>query len=348
MRVLVGRGFREGEALLRPSVSQPLVGSIQIEPQAMERIAEFIGTNAIALLALWLAALLGAIAGGWHLLDRHRHVLWRRAEALWVPLADWPALVWLRQRFPRLWRFIGRRLSPQGYLGLHVTLGIIVLLATLYLFVGLAEEVGPDKEIARFDEALATQLHLRATPSALALFAAITHLGDPLVLAAVGVAVAAVLVSRRAWLLLTSWVVALLGAGVLNLALKELFQRARPALPNPFLVAAGWSFPSGHAMGALVVYGMLGYLLVLGFGRRRRLVVVGVAALVTLVGASRMFLGVHYASDVVAGFAAGIAWLAIVIAGAEVPRRRTRELQAGAPGESPEEGMALEGSPPGE
>lgn len=119
---------------------------------------------------------------------------------------------------------------------------------------------------------------------------------------------------------------ALAGGGLLNVVLKALFRRTRPVLPNPFMTEVGWSFPSGHAMGALIAYMMLAYILVILFaGKGRRWVVLMALLLVLLIGASRMYLGVHYFSDVIAGYAAGTAWLAICITGTEIARRHRHE-----------------------
>jgi membrane-associated phospholipid phosphatase len=81
-------------------------------------------------------------------------------------------------------------------------------------------------------------------------------------------------------------------------------------------------------MGSLVAYGMLAYLLVREVhGRRRRLAVIACATLlILLIGLSRMYLGVHYFSDVIGGYAAGVVWLAACISGLEVVRRRPRSL----------------------
>ncbi|MFN2572081.1 MAG: phosphatase PAP2 family protein, partial [Gemmatimonadales bacterium] len=88
-----------------------------------------------------------------------------------------------------------------------------------------------------------------------------------------------------------------------------------------------WSFPSGHAMGSLVGYGMLAYVLVL-FGPRtprfRAVTITGTAVLITAIGASRLYLGVHYFSDVMGGYAAGLLWLSACVCGVEIARRSWR------------------------
>ena len=130
---------------------------------------------------------------------------------------------------------------------------------------------------------------------------------------------------HRHWSALAAWLVAVLGGEGLNLLLKDLFARPRPHFEHPFVAETSHSFPSGQAMESLVAYGMLSYLLAVLIlrGRAKRAVAVGGAAvLVILIGFSRVYLGAHYPSDVVGGFAAGGAWLSAVITGWEAIRRR--------------------------
>jgi len=116
------------------------------------------------------------------------------------------------------------------------------------------------------------------------------------------------------------------GSALLNVALKEVFARARPDGADPALHGGGWSFPSGHAMNTFVFCGMVAYLLVrlspwrAGLAFRVALLFAWALAM----GFSRLYLGVHYASDVVAGFLAGAAWVAVCVSGAEVALRRRR------------------------
>lgn len=123
--------------------------------------------------------------------------------------------------------------------------------------------------------------------------------------------------------MLVTWLAAVGGGAVLNRLLKGLFSRPRPVFEHPLLLETSYSFPSGHAMEALIAYGFLAYLAVLALGnwQARVGVVFGAALLVVLIGFSRMYLGVHYFSDVVAGYAAGGVWLSALISGTETIRR---------------------------
>ena len=178
----------------------------------------------------------------------------------------------------------------------------------------------------RFDRSMAEFLHTYASEaSGLTDFIrVVSFLGSLEVLALVGVLVAVALLVRSSCLTLAAWLIAVLGGEVLNLLIKDLFARPRPSFERPLVVETSYSFPSGQAMESLVVYGMLAYFAVLTLrSQRARAVSVGGAALiVVLIGLSRVYLGAHYVSDVVGGFAAGGAWLGTVVTAWEAIRRR--------------------------
>ncbi|MCL5057389.1 MAG: phosphatase PAP2 family protein [Actinobacteria bacterium] len=107
------------------------------------------------------------------------------------------------------------------------------------------------------------------------------------------------------------------GGGLLSYALKNIFHRARPDIQH-LVNAGGYSFPSGHAMISATFYGMLGYLIWLNLRERNKpswYVAVVTAIFIVSIGISRIYLGVHFPSDVAAGFAAGGAWLTACIIG---------------------------------
>lgn len=120
------------------------------------------------------------------------------------------------------------------------------------------------------------------------------------------------LVRRHRWYSLLVPVVAL-GSITLNLVLKQLYHRPRPLLP--LTSASGLSFPSGHAMISASFYGLLIYLVWTHVQRPalRYALVTGLALLILLIGLTRVYLRVHYATDVLAGFTAGAAWLVVAI-----------------------------------
>ena len=141
-------------------------------------------------------------------------------------------------------------------------------------------------------------------------------------------------VRRRSWAPLAFLAIAQLGSIVLYNAVKALVARPRPAIGPAVASATGYGFPSAHATQAAAVWGALAVLAVrsLADRRARGAVAAAATALVVLIGASRLYLGVHWATDVVGGWALGALWLVAVV---KVPRRRRAPAH---PPTSPEAG----------
>jgi undecaprenyl-diphosphatase len=141
----------------------------------------------------------------------------------------------------------------------------------------------------------------------------VTGIGGPLKVWVVVLAVAILLIRRRARLAIFL-VVAGLGALALDPTIKLLVGRLRPVVDVPVAHAPGNSFPSGHALGSFVVYGALLLVFLPAVAKRWRPVAIGgVATLVVLIGVSRIALGVHFVSDVLAGWLLGAAWLGVTL-----------------------------------
>lgn len=228
--------------------------------------------------------------------------------------------------------FLAARFARGQQLGLHLTIGLAISALGLWLFVEVTEAVIEHDRLTQFDLTLLEWLHARATPAGYDIFNAISLLGSGVALTAVGLVVAVVLGVQRQWFVLTGWVAAFAGGGLLNWMLKQLIQRPRPPYATAFIFDATWSFPSGHAMSSLIGYGMLAYVLVSLWMQRRsvRVSIVSVAALLILaIGFSRLYLGVHYFSDVVGGYAAGVLWLSVCVSGVEIARRRGQPEHVG-------------------
>lgn len=142
----------------------------------------------------------------------------------------------------------------------------------------------------------------------------ITNLGYGYTYALVVVSSFLVLIVLKRWIEVKGLLICLLGGAALNELLKQVFERARP---ESFRVVGAWgySFPSGHAMVSLCFYGMLAFLLartIQSWGWRL-FVIVSAGLFIFFIGISRIYLGVHYPSDVIAGYTAGATWLAFSI-----------------------------------
>lgn len=240
-----------------------------------------------------------------------------------------------RQLFGELLRFVrrvpaadsllarGRTLVPTGYVALHLCAGLM-LTATLSVFVVLAENVLAGGLVAAFDQSFARELRAVTTPGWDRLFAIITFFGWGPVLATAAAIVGARLIARGQKVDGVLFMTAQAGGGVLNYALKQTFERTRPEFADPALAASSWSFPSGHAMGTFVFCGIGAYLIVRTLRSRvaAALVIALAVAWCVVMSFSRLYLGVHFASDVIAGMCAGAAWVAVCVSGFEIVRRR--------------------------
>lgn len=239
----------------------------------------------------------------------------------------------------RLRRFTAARFSPEGEYGLHLTVGIALLLGAMAVFARLAGAVVAGAPITRFDVEVANWLHAHASgggPLRDVLMVLTTIHNTPGVLAIAFVC--ALWLYRRGH---RYWTVALVsavpGGMLLNVALKHVFERARPHFDEPIVTLTTYSFPSGHTMAATVLYGVLAcYFARQATGWAGRILPFVLAALmIGTIAFSRMYLGAHYLTDILAAVAEGCGWLAICVSGAATLNRRRitrrRRLEGAAP-----------------
>jgi len=242
-------------------------------------------------LTLWAVLLAAALAGA--------DIAWRRA---------------VRRRE-------GMDAAARTFLRPVTALAIVV--AMLTIAAAIAVEVRDAAGLTVFDADLASDLRANTPLPVLRAIAWLTHAGDALVLGMATLVIFVALLVRRHFRLAITWIVTLVGTASINTALKAWFQRERPLHDHGYIVEHSYSFPSGHASGSMVFYGMLGYvLLVLCPPRWHRAIVVAAVAMISLVGISRIVLQVHYFSDVMAGYATGLAWVTLCVGSAEYLRLR--------------------------
>jgi len=207
-----------------------------------------------------------------------------------------------------------------------LTLGVALILLAAAAFGAVAEDVVANARITVLDARIAHWFHAHATPRFTQAMLVVTHVNGLLGTSIMGALLAAWFWRRglRDWLFVT--LTAIPGGLLLNVALKHVFHRARPSFADPLVALETYSFPSGHTAACTVFYGLLACWLVRRLrGAARLLAVAGCGAMVVLVAVSRMYLGAHYLSDVLAATAEGCAWLATcMLAAGRLPRRRVR------------------------
>jgi membrane-associated phospholipid phosphatase len=213
--------------------------------------------------------------------------------------------------------------GAQRLLTAELLVGLLAAAAALFLVTWLGREV-LEGEVLTLDDRVRAIVHAGGSPRLTALMRAASLYGGPSVLVPVGL-VAALAFLMRGWrrgALLV--VVTLAGAGLLNGLLKFSFARVRPRPFFDYPLPASASFPSGHALFAASFFGGLAVLISPRIRNRPLRVAVWLCALglTLLVGLSRVYLGVHYPSDVLAGYAAATVWVTAVALGDRIVRYR--------------------------
>ncbi|WP_190818342.1 phosphatase PAP2 family protein [Saccharopolyspora pogona] len=190
----------------------------------------------------------------------------------------------------------------------------VIALAGAGLFAGLTYDVAEHGESAHFDHAVQDLAVTHRTGWMTAAMQAVTWLGSAVVLVPLlVVATAHLLIARRALRAAVQIWVAYLGAVALYTIAKAVVERPRPPVGELITNASGASFPSGHATQAIATWGTL--VLVLACARVPRVrtaLLIGTTLIVVLIGASRIYLGAHWLTDVLAGYALGGAWIALL------------------------------------
>ncbi len=181
-------------------------------------------------------------------------------------------------------------------------------------FVSIAISIESGGWVASVDGLVGAWLHARAAPSITAVSIAISFFGAPSTLTIVSIVVAVVLARHRHRDRAVAMLALVVGGDLLNYALKLVLHRDRPLFADPLLTLPSYSFPSGHAMASTVLYGFVVACVLPLNARIRGFAIAGGASMIALVGFSRVYLGVHYLSDVLAGMLEAVAWSALVLA----------------------------------
>ncbi|MEG3956609.1 phosphatase PAP2 family protein [Microcoleus sp. herbarium2] len=195
--------------------------------------------------------------------------------------------------------------------------GLAVAGFGMWLFATIAEDV-LEKESYAFDTSILLALRKLHTPLGDRVMLGLTFLGEPNLLLVICLSLGIVLLARNHRS--EAATIALAGGGAigLNLLLKKLFARDRPLLWERVVDVRFYSFPSGHAMISMVIYGLLGYFLGSRFPKQRWFIYSLTVVLIAAIGLSRLYLGVHWPTDVIAGYTAGLVWLITCILSLEI------------------------------
>jgi undecaprenyl-diphosphatase len=217
-------------------------------------------------------------------------------------------------------------LTPQGYLAFQLFLAAAILATAYYLLGGVIKRFVVAGPLTPLDVHLAQWFHEHATARFTAIMTHVSFFGSIKWITIVVAIIAVVLLVRHLWYRLLMLVAIVPGGGLVDTLLKVAFQRVRPEWNEAAQALHTYSFPSGHAMGATLLYGFLAVLAVRATQSwpLRVLSVLSALLLVVLVDFSRVYLVFHYLTDVIGGTIAALAWLTVCIMAVNTLRMRLR------------------------
>jgi undecaprenyl-diphosphatase len=220
--------------------------------------------------------------------------------------------------------------GSEKFLTLSLLLGLTAAIATLIFFGWLTSEV-LEGETRHFDEVTREAVHQLASPLLTTMMRGVSFIGSTLALT-IGTIVVVVQFAMRKWgREARLFAITMIGAGLLNITLKLAFKRPRPVPFFNLTAPETYSFPSGHSLTSACFFGALAAILTARVKSRRLRVIVWVVCtlMFVVIGLSRIYLGVHHTTDVIAGFAAALIWILVVrFVEMELARRRRRKHAA--------------------
>ena len=274
-----------------------------------QRAAHWASRLGLAVLALIVLAVAVKVAG--QVTQRHA----RRLRPLADRLAETAPAAFLRRRFPEQVAWLRRRLDPGTPDGLALTTALAAAGLCAWLFAGLTQDVLAGEETALLDPRVHAIMVAHRTGWLTLIMRGATWLGSSYVLVPVLIVATVVLLRQPPWRPARRLWQAYAGSVLLYTLVKPVVNRPRPPAADLIGRVVGPAYPSGHAAQALAAWGMLAIVLAAGRSARvRAWLFAAAAALVLLVGISRIYLGAHWPTDVYAGYALAGAWLAVLVA----------------------------------
>ena len=218
-------------------------------------------------------------------------------------------------RYPKLSRFIKNRLTPNEKYGLYLTIGLIITLFFIYLFFGVIKDYIGQEALIRADLRIINLISQFRTPFLNQFMLFITYLakGEIIIIAVIFSLI--ILTLFRKWSYFYSLLISVAGGELFVWIIKNILERPRPPITNALVVETSYSFPSGHSFVAIAFYGLIIFFLFEIFKKRSQRILTTTLGLILiiLIGFSRIYLGAHWPSDVLASYTSGLAWLSIIV-----------------------------------
>lgn len=234
-----------------------------------------------------------------------------------------PEIQRLKNKHPKLFRFIKKRLTSDEKFGLYLTIGSIITLTFIYFFFNLVRDYIGQEAIVKSDYRLFGIFKMFRTPTVNNLMLFITYLGkgEVIIFSLIIVSIILILLKQRFYFF--SLLASVIGGEIFVSIIKNIIDRPRPALIDTLVVENSWSFPSGHTFTAISFYGLLTFFIAHNLKKRwQRIIAYTIGLfLIILIGISRILLGAHWPSDVLASLFSGIAWISILVTIASIRKK---------------------------
>ena len=186
--------------------------------------------------------------------------------------------------------------------------GLIICLLIIYLLAKLSEEVW-EKEAFAFDKTILLWIHQFANPTWDNIMLNITKLGNPTMMVIITIISLGILWWKKYHQEAKILGLHAFGGVILSYGLKLSFRKARPQLWQQLITETSYSYPSGHALGSMIIYGFIAYLLAFHYPKFTKIIYLFAVILIAAIGLSRLYLGVHWPTDIIAGYGVGYLWL---------------------------------------
>lgn len=235
----------------------------------------------------------------------------QRIKALWRH----PAMKRLRGRYPRSYAFIRQRFDPGLFWGLPLSILLVLVSVNLAMFSELAEEAVNSDDMQQVDMAVTAWFFNLRHPILSQATYYFTHLGSNYGITGLTTLLSLLLLWKKKPYYVLALLVSVLGSGLSSRLTKLYFQRERPLNLSYYDPESVFSFPSGHATSAVALMGILCYFVFLEAKTLRTRLLAALAALIYigLMGLSRIYLGMHFLTDIAAGFILGFLWVILAI-----------------------------------
>jgi len=234
-----------------------------------------------------------------------------------------PELQRIKNRYPHFFGFIKKRLTPSEKYGLYLTIGILITLFFIYLFFGIVRDYIGQEALIRADLRIINLIGQFQTQKLNQIMLFATYLAKAEIITVGVIVFSIILILLKNWRFLNALIVSVVGGEIFVWIIKNIFERPRPPLTNALVNENSYSFPSGHTFVAIALYGLLTYF-VLQSEKNKFLKIISFilgTGIIISVASSRIYLGAHWPSDVLASFVVGSAWLTIIITSLKIKKK---------------------------